>query len=118
VGSVKYSNTPAAPHGLPSPKPLPTSVASAKGQVPTKNQPKRFNTTPVAMVTKRMMKRRETTRRKERKKERRRSQPCQQHAPALPHAAVLLKDMFLNLYSHIFLTNNIFFTAETPPKWV
>jgi len=55
--------------------------------------------TPVAMATKRMTKRRETTRRKERKKERRRSQPCQQHAQVLPHAAVLLECMFLNLYS-------------------
>jgi len=115
-------NSPAAPHGPPSPKQLPTLVASTKGQVLMKNRPKNFDTpaslTPVAMATKRMMKRRETMRRKERKKERRRSQPCEQHTPVLPHAAVLLECMFLNLYSYFFLTNNIFFTAETQPKRV
>jgi len=58
------------------PKPMPMSVASAKGQVPKHNPPKRFDTpaslTLVMMATKRMMKRRETRRREERKKERRR----------------------------------------------
>jgi len=114
-------NSPAAPHGPPLPKPMPTSVASAKGQVLMKNRPKKFDTPaslmPVVMAMKKMTKRREMARRKKRKKERRRShshvssmrqrchmQPCCSWHPNNDEGVVEVP-MYIFQPSFIFFTN-------------